>query len=724
MASLSPLPLLTLLVFLYVPLSAAKASAPISLPDCRSKCGNITVPYPFGIDPGCFRDGFKLTCNESYNPPRLYSREYFFSYLHYKSKDNIVGRTITKEFRKFITIKNISPSGTIHISVIASRFCYNSSSHYEFGTMAVTIFKLYPYINLSSPYHLSTSNNLFIIGCPNQLGYLTDDQGYYVAGCTPDCRASQYSLDATNKSSNGVGSCQVSIPSGVVEYYPDIRVLGNFTTYRKMLNGTTICSYAFVADSNWFHYNKSYLTRTEDFSVQLVLDWAIRNMGNCSYARCNLTDYACRSTNHDCNNSQNGVGYLCSCSKGYQGNPYISGGCQDVNECDLKDEYPCFGNCKNTMGSFVCSCPRGTKGNATMKDGCRKKNIFTFALKIIIGTSVGALFVVLACFGSYILIQKRRLIKTKQRFFEQNGGRILLQQINTTTFKIYSIEELEQATNKFSEECILGRGGHGIVYKGIFEDGTVTAIKKSKLMEEHETNEFAKEIVILSQINHKNVVKLLGCCLEVKVPVLVYEYISNGTLYHYIHDKQKTLISSDVRLRIAVESANALAYMHSFASPPILHGDVKSANILLDDNLIAYVSDFGASKLVPNDVAEIATLVQGTIGYLDPEYITTCQLTDRSDVYSFAVVLLELLTRKKALYLEGPEEDRSLTSSFCKAKKDGRFLEILDAQVRDELKLEVLEEIGNLVMQCLSKNRDERPKMTQVAQRLEMARTL
>ncbi|KAJ3686607.1 hypothetical protein LUZ61_015771 [Rhynchospora tenuis] len=280
-------------------------------------------------------------------------------------------------------------------------------------------------------------------------------------------------------------------------------------------------------------------------------------------------------------------------------------------------------------------------------------------------------------------MQKRRLIKTKQRFFEQNGGLLLQQQMssfNTIRCKIYSIEELEQATNKFSEECILGRGGHGIVYKGIFEN--------------------------------------------VKVPVLVYEYISNGTLYHYIHDKQKTHIPSDVRLRIAVESANALAYMHSSASPPILHGDVKSANILLDDNLVAYVSDFGASKLVPGDVAEIATLVQGTIGYLDPEYISTCQLTDKSDVYSFAVVLLELLTRKKALDLEGPEEDRSLASSFCKAKKDGRFLEIFDAQVRDELKLEVLEEIGDLVMQCLSVNRDERPRISEVAKTLEMTRRL
>ncbi|KAJ4806952.1 Wall-associated kinase family protein [Rhynchospora pubera] len=721
MASLSPLLLLTLLVFLHLPLPAAHASAPISIPGCPSTCGNITVPFPFGIDPGCFREGFNLICNESYNPPQLFlSRDVEVFHVYYNNKYSDFDYIIFDIFRRSIRIKQISPSGTIHTSVIASCFCYNSSSNYQFGTRAVT--KLDLYQNLSIPYLLSTSNSLFVIGCPNQLGYLIDGQDNYVAGCTPDCRASQYSLDATNKSSIGVGFCQISIPSGVAEYFPDIKVLGNFTTYRKRLNGTTICSYVFLADSNWFHYNKSYLTRTEDFEVQLVLDWAIRNVGNCSYARRNLTDYACRSTNHDCNNSQNGAGYLCSCSKGYQGNPYITGGCQDVNECDLKDKYPCFGNCENTMGSFICSCPHGTKGNATMKDGCHKKDILTFTLKIIIGTSVGALFVVLACFGLFILIQKRRLIKTKQRFFEQNGGR-LLQQINTTTFKIYSIEELEQATNKFSEECILGRGGHGIVYKGIFEDGTVTAIKKSKLMEEDETNEFAKEIVILSQINHKNVVKLLGCCLEVKVPVLVYEYISNGTLYHYIHDKQ-TLILSDVRLRIAVETANALAYMHTFASPPILHGDVKSANILLDDNLIAYVSDFGTSKLVPNDVAEIATLVQGTIGYLDPEYITTCQLTDRSDVYSFAVVLLELLTRKKAFYLEGPEEDRSLASSFCKAKKDGRFLEILDAQVRDELKLEVLEEIGNLVMQCLSKNRDERPKMTEVAQRLEMARTL
>jgi serine/threonine protein kinase len=322
-------------------------------------------------------------------------------------------------------------------------------------------------------------------------------------------------------------------------------------------------------------------------------------------------------------------------------------------------------------------------------------------------------------------MQKRKLIQAKQIFFEQNGGVLLQQQMKSlkkTTFKIYTKEELEKATNKFSEEQVLGRGGHGIVYKGILEDGTFAAIKKSKIMEEHETQEFAKEMMILSQINHKNVVKLLGCCLEVEVPMLVYEYISNGTLYHYIHNNSNANIPATERLRIAAESADALAYMHSSASPPILHGDVKTANILLDDKLFAKVSDFGASKFATNDEAEIATLVQGTCGYLDPEYMITCQLTDKSDVYSFAIIILELLTKKKALYFDGPEENRSLASSFCVAKKEGRFIEILDAQVREELKLEVLEEIGDLVMRCLNMKREERPTMREVADTLDRVR--
>uniref|UniRef100_A0A8R7QUI4 Protein kinase domain-containing protein n=2 Tax=Triticum urartu TaxID=4572 RepID=A0A8R7QUI4_TRIUA len=291
-------------------------------------------------------------------------------------------------------------------------------------------------------------------------------------------------------------------------------------------------------------------------------------------------------------------------------------------------------------------------------------------------------------------------------------------------FKIFSEEELKKATNNFAADQILGRGGHGIVYRGVLEDKTIVAIKKSKMMEATETKEFAREMLILSQINHRNVVKLHGCFLEVEVPMLVYEYVSNGTLYHYIHggeglDTNKAL---DTRLRIAAESAEALSYMHSSASPPILHGDVKTASILLDGTLTAKVSDFGASKLQPSDEAEIATLVQGTCGYLDPEYLMTCQLTDKSDVYSFGVVLLELLTRKKVLCFDGPEEDRSLVSRFTTVVKADQHDKLLDDQVRTEMGPEALEEVTHLVMHCVGMIREERPSMKQVAEELEALR--
>jgi len=401
---------------------------------------------------------------------------------------------------------------------------------------------------------------------------------------------------------------------------------------------------------------------------------------------------------------------------------------EDIDECQRRDQYPCFGVCTNTPGSYTCQCHPGTSGDASRKNGCRPKDKFTLALRVVTGVSAGVFLLGFTCFWLYLGHQKRKLIRAKQKFFEQNGGMLLQQQMRSydragaaaTGFKIFSKEELDKATNGFAADRVLGRGGHGIVYKGVLEDKRVVAIKKSKMMEEAETREFAREMFILSQINHRNVVKLLGCCLEVEVPMLVYEFVSNGTLYHYIHDKDSNADTSlDTRLRIAAESAEALAYMHSSASPPILHGDVKTANILLDDKLTAKVSDFGTSKLAPNDEAEIATLVQGTWGYLDPEYLMTCQLTDKSDVYSFGVVLLELLTRKKALYFEGREEDRSLVSCFITAVKAGRMEDLLDSQVRNEISAcDIFQEIVDLVMQCVNISGVERPPMKEVVERL------
>ncbi|CAN6198970.1 unnamed protein product [Urochloa humidicola] len=237
---------------------------------------------------------------------------------------------------------------------------------------------------------------------------------------------------------------------------------------------------------------------------------------------------------------------------------------------------------------------------------------------------------------------------------------------------------------------------------------------------EQQKKEFGQEMLILSQINHKNIVKLLGCCLEVEVPMLVYEFIPNGTVFQFIHgDNGSRNIPFSTRIRIALESALALSYLHSWASPPILHGDVKSSNILLDDNYSAKVSDFGASILAPADKSQFMTLVQGTCGYLDPEYMQTCLLTDKSDVYSFGVVLLELLTGRTAFNLEGPEDERSLSLRFLRAMKEDRLTDVIDDRIKNDSGIGLLEEVAELSRQCLEMIGERRPTMKDVAEKLD-----
>nr|CAD1820878.1 unnamed protein product [Ananas comosus var. bracteatus] len=276
-----------------------------------------------------------------------------------------------------------------------------------------------------------------------------------------------------------------------------------------------------------------------------------------------------------------------------------------------------------------------------------------------------------------------------------------------------------------------------MVYKGILENDRAVAVKKPRIVDEKndraltqkgaaegaadedQREEFVNEIIILSQINHRNVVKLLGCCFEVPVPMLVYEFISNGTLFDYLHgENSASSIPLDTRLKIAAESAEALAYLHSSTSRPIIHGDVKSLNILLDDNYEAKVSDFGASKLVPMDEDQFVMLVQWTRGYLDPECLHTHKLTDKSDVYSFGVVLLELITRKKAIYMDGSNEKKSLASSFVSMVNQNKLRDIVDDQIREDGAMEVLQEVAAIAVQCLRTTGEERPPMKDVAEDL------
>uniref|UniRef100_A0A8I7BB27 Protein kinase domain-containing protein n=1 Tax=Hordeum vulgare subsp. vulgare TaxID=112509 RepID=A0A8I7BB27_HORVV len=284
-----------------------------------------------------------------------------------------------------------------------------------------------------------------------------------------------------------------------------------------------------------------------------------------------------------------------------------------------------------------------------------------------------------------------------------------------------TLEELEKATNNFDQRHEIGSGGHGTVYKGILPDLHAVAIKKPKMATQRDIDEFLNEVAILSQINHKNVVKLYGCCLETKVPLLVYEFISNGTLRDHLHVQGPISLSWDDRLRIATETARSLAYLHSATLIPIIHGDIKPANILMDDTLTTKIADFGTSRYIPLDQSGLTTTVQGTLGYLDPVYLHTGRLTEKSDVYSFGVMLIELMTRKKPFdYMA--IEDIILVEHFATLFAEGNLSQILDPQIMNEGG-NIIEEIAGIAVACIKLRREERPTMRQVELRLQVAQS-
>lgn len=349
-------------------------------------------------------------------------------------------------------------------------------------------------------------------------------------------------------------------------------------------------------------------------------------------------------------------------------------------------------------------------------------------LKFVTGImiSAGILVFVSCSFFLYKVVKKRRAKRIRAKFFKRNGGLLLQQQLSSNEddvidrTKLFTAKELEKATDRFNENRILGRGGQGTVYKGMLADGRIVAVKKSVRVDESKTEEFINEVVILSRVNHRNVVKLLGCCLETEVPLLVYEFITNGTLYSLIHsDKDEFPFSWEMRLKIATEVADALAYLHSSSSIPILHRDIKSSNILLDEKYRAKVSDFGTSRAIAIDKTHVTTQVKGTFGYLDPEYFQSSQFTEKSDVYSFGVVLVELMTGNKAISFTTDEEERSLATRFLLAMEENRFFKILDKQVLEQGKKEDLMAVANLARRCLDLNGKKRPTMKEVVAELE-----
>ncbi|KAK8308194.1 hypothetical protein V6Z12_D02G040700 [Gossypium hirsutum] len=363
-----------------------------------------------------------------------------------------------------------------------------------------------------------------------------------------------------------------------------------------------------------------------------------------------------------------------------------------------------------------------------------KKKSQKFPIIIGCSTSIGTVFALLGTWRLYKVLERRKDIKLKHKYFKRNGGLLLQQRFsnndgNVENIHVFASNVLEKATDYYNDNRILGRGGQGTVYKGMLTDGSIVAIKKpilkeEKILDEKKLEQFINEVILLSQINHRNVVKLLGCCLETKVPLLVYEFIPNGTLYQLIHEPNEEFpLNWEMRLRITSEIANALSYLHSAASVPIYHRDIKSSNILLDDKYRAKVSDFGTSKSIALEKTHVTTRVQGTFGYLDPEYFRSSQFTEKSDVYSFGVVLVEVLTGQKPVFsTQSEDEVRSLVAFFLLSMQNDSLFEVLDRTVKDGPKTEI-EAFAKLAKRCLNLNGKKRPTMKQVALELEWIRS-
>ncbi|KAH0851822.1 hypothetical protein HID58_065527 [Brassica napus] len=585
-----------------------------SKPSCQTKCGNVSIEYPFGTSPDCYYAGhstFLLTCDETKN----------------------------KLFTGNLQVINISHTGELRILNSISYSCYNSTDLTDRIIYNTTLVD----------FTLSNKNSFTAVGC-NTYAVMTTTISYST-GCLSLC-------DSTQKEDglcSGEGCCQTSVSS---DFNP--------------------CFYAFLVEEGMFSFSPSQdlqnLRNVTEFPV--VLDWSIG-----SHTSEQLGNTSICGQNSLCLDSTTRTGYNCKCKDGYDGNPYLPDGCQDIDECTIhKHNCSDSSTCVNTMGHFLFSCPSGFDLNATT-NGCMRKHkpeYYGWSQKFF-GTTVSFLAILLVVSCVQQKIKHRKNTELRKHFFEQNGGGMLRQRLS-------------------------GAGPSNVDVKIFTEEGMKEATNESWGREAREQS-------------------TKGCYLETEVPLLVYEFINSGTLYDRLHGSMSdSSLTWEHRLRIAVEIAGTLAYLHSSASIPIIHRDVKTANILLDENLTAKVADFGASRLIPMDKEQLTTMVQGTLGYLDPQYYNTGLLNEKSDVYSFGVVLMELLTGQKALCFEKPQQSKHLVNYFASAMKENRLHEVIDGQVMKENKQREIHEAARIAVECTRLMGVERPRMKEVAAQLEALR--
>ncbi|KDP37232.1 hypothetical protein JCGZ_06288 [Jatropha curcas] len=285
----------------------------------------------------------------------------------------------------------------------------------------------------------------------------------------------------------------------------------------------------------------------------------------------------------------------------------------------------------------------------------------------------------------------------------------------------FAYEELVMATNGFSNANLVGQGGFGYVHKGVLRDGKVVAIKQLKAGSGQGEREFQAEIEIISRVHHCHLVSLIGYCITGAQRMLVYEFVPNNTLEFHLHGKGRPTINWSVRMKIAVGSAKGLAYLHEDCRPKIIHRDIKASNILLDDDFEPKVADFGLAKYYLDTDTHVSTRVMGTFGYLAPEYASSGRLTEKSDVFSFGVVLLELITGRRPVDRSQPFDDSIVDWArplLKQALEEGIYDALVDPKLQDYDSTEMTR-MMSCAKACIRHSARLRPRMSQIVRALE-----
>ncbi|KNA12014.1 hypothetical protein SOVF_129650 [Spinacia oleracea] len=288
--------------------------------------------------------------------------------------------------------------------------------------------------------------------------------------------------------------------------------------------------------------------------------------------------------------------------------------------------------------------------------------------------------------------------------------------------QVFTYKELETATNKFNEANVIGHGGYGVVYRGVLSDGTVAAIKMVHRDGKQGERAFRMEVDLLSRLHSPNLVELLGYCADQNHRLLIFEFMPNGSLQQHLHAPHTYPKPLDwgTRLRIALDCARALEFLHEHVTPSIIHRDFKCSSILLDHNFRAKVSDFGLAKTGSNKInGQISTRVLGTTGYLAPEYASTGKLTTKSDVYSFGVVLLQLITGRVPVDTRRPSGEHVLVSwAHPRLTHRQKVMEMIDPSLKGQYSQKDIIQIAAIAAVCVQVEPDYRPLMTDVVQSL------